>query len=98
MGQSGLPGLISGRRWICRIKRSFLGTRPKPLVRESFARAYPALGSFFQEQVIDKSWVDWEPRPGKRPGGFCTSSMLSKESRIFMTYNDSLGRRADLGP
>src|SRR4030095_5143275 len=47
--------------------------------------------SFFQEQVIDKSWVDWEPRPGKRPGGFCTSSMLSKESRIFMTYNDSLG-------
>jgi oligoendopeptidase F len=34
--------------------------------------------------------VDWEPRAGKRPGGFCTSSMLSKESRIFMTYNESL--------
>ena len=28
---------------------------------------------------------------GKRPGGFCTSSMLSKESRMFMTYNESLG-------
>ena len=28
---------------------------------------------------------------GKRPGGFCTSSMLSKESRIFMTFNESLG-------
>ena len=65
--------------------------KAKTTVGESFVRAYPALGKFFQEQVIDKSWVDWEPRLGKRPGGFCTSSMLSKESRIFMTYNDSLG-------
>jgi oligoendopeptidase F len=63
----------------------------KTTVRTSFMRAYPALGNFFQEQVIAKNWVDWEPRPGKRPGGFCTTSMLSKESRIFMTYNESLG-------
>src|SRR5687767_6259107 len=63
----------------------------KSMVGESFARAYPALGDFFQQQVIAKNWVDWEPRAGKRPGGFCTSSMLSKESRIFMTYNQSLG-------
>lgn len=63
----------------------------KTTVRESFMRAYPALGNFFQQQVIAKNWIDWEPRPGKRPGGFCTSSMLSKESRIFMTYNQSLG-------
>jgi oligoendopeptidase F len=61
------------------------------MVGESFERAYPALGDFFHRQVIAKNWVDWEPRPGKRPGGFCTSSMLSKESRIFMTYNESLG-------
>jgi oligoendopeptidase F len=65
--------------------------KAKSMVRESFLRAYPALGDFFQQQVIGKNWVDWEPRPGKRPGGFCTSSLLSKESRIFMTYNDSLG-------
>jgi oligoendopeptidase F len=61
------------------------------MVGEAFARAYPALGEFFTQQVIGKSWVDWEPRSGKRPGGFCTSSMISKESRIFMTYNESLG-------
>jgi len=61
------------------------------LVGRSFKQAYPALGKFFTEQVIAKNWVDWEPRAGKRPGGFCTSSMLSKESRIFMTYNQSLG-------
>jgi oligoendopeptidase F len=63
----------------------------KTTVRESFMRAYPALGNFFQQQVLANDWIDWEPRPGKRPGGFCTSSMLSKESRIFMTYNQSLG-------
>jgi oligoendopeptidase F len=65
--------------------------KAKSMVGGSFARAYPALGDFFQRQVIAKNWVDWEPRAGKRPGGFCTSSMLSKESRIFMTYNESLG-------
>lgn len=60
------------------------------LVRTSFARAYPALGAFMQT-VLDKNWIDWEPRAGKRPGGFCTGSMLTKESRIFMTYNETLG-------
>jgi oligoendopeptidase F len=65
--------------------------KAKAMVGESFNRAYPALGNFFQRQVIEKNWVDWEPRAGKRPGGFCTSSMLSKESRIFMTFNESLG-------
>ena len=65
--------------------------KAKTMVLESFSRAYPDLGNFFQQQVIAKNWVDWEPRAGKRPGGFCTSSMLNKESRIFMTYNESLG-------
>jgi oligoendopeptidase F len=63
----------------------------KSMVGASFSRAYPGLGDFFQGQVIAKNWIDWEPRAGKRPGGFCTSSMLTKESRIFMTYNESLG-------
>lgn len=61
------------------------------LVGRSFARAYPALGEFFGREILAKNWIDWEPRPGKRPGGYCTSSMLSKESRIFMTYNEGLG-------
>ena len=63
----------------------------KSLVGRSFTRAYERLGEFFHERVVANNWIDWEPRAGKRPGGFCTSSMLSKESRIFMTYNDSLG-------
>jgi len=65
--------------------------KARSMIGASFGQAYPALGEFFGQQVIGKNWVDWEPRAGKRPGGFCTSSMLSKESRIFMTYNESLG-------
>ena len=65
--------------------------KARSLVGESFQRAYPALGDFFERYVLAKNWIDWTPRAGKRPGGFCTSSMLNKESRIFMTYNESLG-------
>ncbi|HLN85472.1 MAG TPA: M3 family oligoendopeptidase [Candidatus Limnocylindrales bacterium] len=65
--------------------------KARSMVGASFDQAYPALGEFFGQQIIGKNWVDWEPRAGKRPGGFCTSSMLSKESRIFMTYNECLG-------
>ena len=62
----------------------------KDLVKNAFTRAYPTLGHFFQIE-IDRNWIDWELRAGKRPGAFCTSSMLSKESRVFMTYNETLG-------
>jgi oligoendopeptidase F len=65
--------------------------RARDLVKHSFHRAYPSLGEFFEQHVLAGNWIDWEPRSGKRPGGFCTSSMLNKESRIFMTYNESLG-------
>ncbi|MGH7809239.1 MAG: M3 family oligoendopeptidase, partial [Candidatus Binatia bacterium] len=72
-------------------QEKFSWDEARSLVGASFHRAYPALGNFFDRQIIAGNWVDWEPRPGKRPGGFCTSSMLNKESRIFMTYNESLG-------
>jgi oligoendopeptidase F len=62
----------------------------KLLVKRAFRLAYPRIGEFFQD-VLDRSWIDWEPRSGKRPGGFCTTSPLINESRIFMTYNNSLG-------
>jgi len=63
--------------------------KARNLVERSFAKVYPALGNLFR-MVIDRNWIDWEPRASKRPGGFCTTSMLSRESRIFMTYNESL--------
>ncbi len=60
------------------------------LVKNSFSSSYPELGSFV-DNAFEKKWVDWEPREGKRPGGFCTGSLLTKESRIFMTYNETIG-------
>jgi len=59
------------------------------LISESFNEVYPALGSFFDE-LIAKKWVDHTPRTGKRPGGFCTGSLATRESRIFMTYKNTL--------
>ena len=62
----------------------------KALVEQSFGRVYPDLGAFVGE-MYEKEWIEWEPRPGKRPGAFCTGSLLNKESRIFMTYNNTMG-------
>jgi len=59
------------------------------LVRET-RDVYPDFSRFCQ-MALDKRWVDWSPREGKRPGGYCTSSTRLRESRIFMTYHDTFG-------
>ena len=64
--------------------------RAKETVQTAFSRSYPRLGSFVQS-VCDRNWIDWEPRANKRPGAFCTGSLLTRESRIFMTYNGTMG-------
>ena len=62
----------------------------RALVHRAFAAGYPALADYTAE-ACEKQWIDWSPRPGKRPGAFCTGSPLTKESRVYMTYNDSMG-------
>ncbi|MCP4004857.1 MAG: M3 family oligoendopeptidase [bacterium] len=42
-------------------------------------------------RAFERRWIDYESRPGKRPGGFCSTSPLLGESRVFMTYNGALG-------
>jgi oligoendopeptidase F len=59
------------------------------LISNAFNSVYPSLGKFFDE-MIEKRWIDHTPREGKRPGGFCTGSLATRESRIFMTYKDTL--------
>ena len=61
----------------------------KMLVEETRA-AYPEFSKFCQESLA-KQWVDWSPREGKRPGGYCTGSSRASESRIFMTYHGAFG-------
>lgn len=62
----------------------------KSMVSDSFSAAYSRLGGFF-DHMCQSEWIDWEIREGKRPGGFCTGSLLTGESRIFMTYNGGVG-------
>jgi len=60
------------------------------IVTRAFGETYPELGRFMQD-ALDRKWVEWEPRKGKRPGAFCTGSLLTKESRIFMSYTGNMG-------
>ena len=60
------------------------------IVRAAFERSYPSLSRFFDE-VIEKKWVDAEPRAKKAPGAYCTHSDLSNEARVFMTFQGSYG-------
>jgi oligoendopeptidase F len=59
------------------------------LVRETKI-GYPEF-SRFCEQALARRWVDWSPREGKRPGGYCTGSTKLRQSRIFMTYHGAFG-------
>ncbi len=59
------------------------------MVRSAFSRAYPDLSQFF-DRVIERKWVEHEPRDGKQPGAYCTSSPLINESRVFMTFQGAL--------
>ncbi|MCD9023914.1 M3 family oligoendopeptidase [Cohnella silvisoli] len=46
--------------------------------------------------AFERSWIEAEDRSGKRPGGFCTSFPLSRQSRIFMTYSGTPGNVSTL--
>jgi oligoendopeptidase F len=59
-------------------------------VQETFGRFYPALAEFARS-AFSRRWIDWSPRPGKRPGGFCSTSSWINESRVFITYNETQG-------
>ncbi|NGQ94946.1 M3 family oligoendopeptidase [Brevibacillus sp. SYP-B805] len=54
-------------------------------ILEHFGRFSPKLREL-AATAFAEGWVEAEDRPGKRPGGFCTSFPVSGQSRIFMTY------------
>ncbi len=58
-------------------------------VDRSFSAAYPALGAYFREMLAQR-WIEAQPRPGKRPGAFCTGSPLRREERVYMTWYDTM--------
>ena len=60
------------------------------MVSTAFHKVYPQLGEYY-DGFIDKRWMESEVRPGKRPGAFCTGSPYTREQRVYMTFNGSLG-------
>ena len=59
-------------------------------VLAAFETFSPAL-SEFAEHAFARRWIDYGSRPGKRPGGFCSTSPWVGESRIFISYGQTLG-------
>lgn len=65
------------------------------LIVEQFRRFGPRLADF-AEQAFRGAWIEAEDRADKRPGGFCTSLPLQRESRIFMTYEGTMSNVSTL--
>lgn len=56
------------------------------LILQQFAQFSPKMATF-SERAFAEGWIEGEDREGKRPGGFCTSLPLAKQTRIFMTFS-----------
>jgi len=59
-------------------------------VEAAFGRVYPAIGRYYRD-FLAKKGLESEARAGKRPGAFCTGSKLTREQRVYMTFNGTLG-------
>lgn len=58
-------------------------------VDKAFTAAYPRLGAYLREMLANH-WIESQARPGKRPGAFCTGSLLRREERVYMTWHDTM--------
>ncbi|MFH5181764.1 M3 family oligoendopeptidase [Paenibacillus sp. TAB 01] len=65
------------------------------LIVEQFRRFSPKMADF-AVTAFEGAWIEAEDRPGKRPGGFCTSFPIKEETRIFMTYAGTASNVATL--
>lgn len=65
------------------------------LVLKSFAAFSPELGNF-AKLSFDQRWIEVENRAGKRQGGFCTDIPTRKQSRIFMTFTNTVDSMSTL--
>lgn len=59
------------------------------IVLKTFYEFSDHLGDF-SETAFRDGWIEVENREGKRQGGFCAGLPVAKQSRIFMTYKDSV--------
>lgn len=67
----------------------------REFVVEQFGKFNPDMADF-AERCFRERWIESEDRPGKRPGGFCTSFPVRGQSRVFMTFSGKLSNVATL--
>ena len=76
-------------------ERTFTYDEAAAFILDNFRKFSPKMADFAQ-MAFEKSWIEAEDRPGKRPGGYCTELPETQESRIFMTYSNSINEVATL--
>lgn len=76
-------------------ERTYSFDEAATFIIDHFKEFSPKMADFAQ-MAFEKSWIEAEDRPGKRPGGYCTELPETKESRIFMTYSNSVNEVATL--
>ncbi|MBW2254247.1 MAG: M3 family oligoendopeptidase [Deltaproteobacteria bacterium] len=59
------------------------------LVAAGLARFHPELRDFAVHALRNR-WVEAEPRTAKQPGAFCSAFPTHRQSRVFMTWADTL--------
>ena len=77
------------------MEKTFTFDEAASFIIENFQKFSPKMATFAQS-AFEKSWIEAEDRPGKRPGGYCTELPETQESRIFMTYSNSVNEVATL--
>lgn len=76
-------------------EKSYSFDEAAEFILENFEKFSPKMATFAKE-AFEKSWIEAEDRPSKRPGGYCTELPETKESRIFMTFGNSINEVATL--
>lgn len=76
-------------------EKSFSFDEAAEFILKNFETFSPKMAQF-SKTAFEKSWIEAEDRPGKRPGGYCTELPETKESRIFMTFGNSINEVATL--
>ncbi|WP_304457946.1 M3 family oligoendopeptidase [Alicyclobacillus sendaiensis] len=76
-------------------QRAITYEEARQFIAEQFAAFSPDMAAF-ADACFARRWIEAEDRPGKRPGGFCTSFPVHQVSRIFVTFSGTPGNVATL--
>ena len=72
-----------------RLERRYSFAEAKDLILEQLY-AFSERSGVFTQRAFDQSWIDAEPRAGKRGGAFCMRLPVVEESRILCNFDGSL--------